>query len=229
MNQNDELTHIPHTHVWDGGDWAVVFAPARLPDADIRPPYPILCFLHGHGEARTAPNGEACHPLGVAAHRSPAYHAQRGSEVTRPFLVVCPQRQERGRWTAQDAADVHALLDDVIVRYAGDADRIFLTGFSFGGDATLKFRHYGRGDRFQKLWAVDPAVDSDTPPLPGDRPLYIHHRGNIERGSRLDAYISTWDQQTAVRGGQCVNSQRDHVGTCVFAYQQAPVYRWLLA
>jgi hypothetical protein len=64
--------------------------------------------------------------------------------------------------------------------------------------------------------------------LPGDRPLYIHHRDNLEKGSRLDAYVSTWNQQTAVGGGQCVNSQRDHVGTCVFAYEQAPVYRWLL-
>ena len=154
MSHNDELTHIPRTCAWGGGDWAIVFVPALLPGTDVRPPYPILCFLHGHGEARTAPNGAACHPLGVAAHRSPAYHAQRGSDVTKPFLVVCPQRQEPGRWTDQDADGVHGLLDYAIEHHSGDSDRIFLTGFSLGGDATLKIPHYKRGDRIRKLWAL---------------------------------------------------------------------------
>src|SRR5438270_12828849 len=87
---------------WSGGAECFVYPPAaRSTDQQC----PILCFLHGRGEALAAGN-----PDGVAAHGSPAWHAQTGSPLTASFLVVCPQLRDTGRWGEADAAGFHAVF-----------------------------------------------------------------------------------------------------------------------
>jgi dienelactone hydrolase len=88
-------------------------------------------------------------PDAIAAHGSPALHAQTGSALTDPFLVVCPQRLDIGRWEDTDAAKFHLVLDNIIAEHNGRADKVFLTGFSSGGDAVFWFASHPHGDRFQ--------------------------------------------------------------------------------
>jgi len=196
-----------------------VLVPASSDQRTRRPP-PVLCFLHGHGEARTGG-----HPLGPAAHRSLAYHALRGSTFTRHFLVVCPQREVPGRWTAGDAEGLHELLDRVIADHHGDEHRILLTGFSYGGDAVLKLPTYPRGDRFRKLWAVDPAVDHETPPLPPNGPVLIHYGEPF--ADRIGQLLENWSHRGSPGEVWVKDTQLEHVATCIAAYEDADAYQWL--
>ena len=70
--------------------------------------------------------------------------------MTAPFIVVCPQRRDIGRWEETDAAKFHSVLDKVIAEHNGRADKIFLTEFSLGGDAVFWFASYPGGERFQR-------------------------------------------------------------------------------
>jgi hypothetical protein len=74
------------TYRWSDGVECFVYAPAA-PFTPQGQQYQVLCFLHGRGEAVAAGN-----PDGVAAHGSPAWHAQTGSALTAPFLVACISR-----------------------------------------------------------------------------------------------------------------------------------------
>ena len=159
----------PIRYPWSEGADCFVYPPVATGEHPGQQ-HPVLCFLHGREEATTGK-----HPDGVAAHKSPAWHANNRSPLTARFLVVCPQRRDVGRWTDSDAGNFHLVLDEVIAEHNGDADQVFLTGFSLGGDAVFWFAHYDRGNRFQKLWAVDPAIQDQTPvPAPG-RPVLLHH------------------------------------------------------
>jgi predicted esterase len=216
----------PIRYPWSEGADCFVYAPAA-PGEHPGQQHPVLCFLHGRGEAAT---GE--HPDGVAAHKSPAWHANNRSPLTARFLVVCPQRRDVVRWTDSDAGNFHLFLDEVIAEHNGDADQVFLTGFSLGGDAVFWFAHYDRGNRFQKLWAVDPAIQDQTPvPAPG-RPVLLHHgvrmRDVVTRFQRR-AGLLDWSTAGVPAGGRFVcDLGLPHVETCQEAYGDQRAYDWLL-
>jgi predicted esterase len=190
--------------------------------------HPILCFLHGRGEAVAGEN-----PDGIAAHGSPAWHAQTGSALTDPFLVVCPQRREIGRWDDTDAAKLHLVLDQIVSEHKGDADKVFLTGFSLGGDAVFWFASYPRGDRFQRLWAVDPALRSDTPIPPPGRPVLLHHgfaMRHLVSEFKEPAGLVECPGRGALTGDRLIcDLGLEHVATCRAAYGEKASYDWLLS
>jgi hypothetical protein len=176
-------------------------------------PFPVLCFLHGAQEARQGNN-----PNGVFGHGSPASHARQGSPFVQPFLVVCPQLNAVGQWTLAHAPGVHVLLDAAIQQFGGDANRVYLTGFSFGGKGTLDFAQWPNGGRFRKLWAVDP--QPLPPQLPAGRPILIHYSAQ---------HAEAWRPHVQSIGICFANSGRNHVLTCPEAYRQEGWYAWLLA
>ena len=188
--------------------------------------YPVLCFLHGRGEALAANN-----PDGVAAHGSPASHAQVGSTLTAPFIVVCPQRRDIGRWDETDAAKLHTVVDKVIAEHNGRADKIFLTGFSLGGDAVFWFASYPRGDRFQRLWAVDPAIQAATPIPPPDRPVLVYHgsamQDTVKEFKKRAGLVECPDGSTLSGNRLICDLGLDHVATCRAGYGEKAAYEWL--
>jgi hypothetical protein len=183
--------------------------------------HPVLCFLHGVGEAVNGGNAE-----GVAAHQSPAWHAANNSRLTAPCLIVCPQRLEPGCWTGTDAENLHN----------GCPERVFLTGFSYGGDAVFWFPTYDRGERFCKLWAVDPALSapsSDSFPVPPPEcPVLVHYGEdicNVMKEFNQRAGLLTWPSEGMPVGGRfACDLGLPHVDTCRAAYQDQRAYNWLL-
>jgi predicted esterase len=214
------------SYPWSEGADCFVYAPVATGDHPGQP-HPVLCFLHGRGEAAT---GE--HPDGVAAHKSPAWHANTGSPLTARFLLVCPQRRDVGRWTATDARDFHLVLDKVIAERNGDAGKVFLTGFSYGGDAVFWFAAYDRGNRFQKLWAVDPAIQVQTPVPAPRRPVLLHHgvgMRDVVMSFQRRAGLLDWPTAALPAGGRFVcDLGLPHVETCREAYGDRRAYDWLL-
>jgi len=91
-------------------------------------PHPVIVYMHGSGERGDDPARATQVGLGPVVRRS------RG---TFPFIVVFPQAP-RGSYFGmpENNARVLAALDEVLARYHGDPDRVYLTGNSLGGYGT---------------------------------------------------------------------------------------------
>ena len=105
--------------------------------------FPTIIFLHGFGEkCRDNSYGttEELHEL-EGTNNIPPNHVLNGNPMKftvngqeEYFILISPQiRKGRGDWNADD---VVALLDEVSAQYRVDPDRVYLTGFSFGGQGT---------------------------------------------------------------------------------------------
>jgi predicted peptidase len=93
--------------------------------------YPVILFLHGAGETKTAKTGGK-EPVEVGI--GPAIKKQ---EKTFPAIVVIPRAEMFG-WQAESANAKRALamLDATMKEYKIDAKRQYLTGLSMGGYGT---------------------------------------------------------------------------------------------
>lgn len=193
-------------------------------------PLPVLCFLHGAGEAATDAAGKP-QPLGkLLANRSPAWHAENGSPFVSRFLVVCPQLERRRRWEPSDASHVDAIVDAAIGHHGGDPARLFLTGFSYGGEGA--FRIALASPRWGTVWAVDPAIQRVPEPPAKDTRVWIHHGRQQPGAENMAAFAITlaladWASDVHARRILTV-LDTDHPATCTAAYAEAHVYDWLL-
>ena len=85
--------------------------------------WPLIFFLHGAGERGNDVWKVAIHGPGKYAAAHPEF----------PFIIVSPQCPERQIWSKEVLL---ALLDDILVNYAVDTNRVYLTGLSMGGYGT---------------------------------------------------------------------------------------------
>ncbi len=84
--------------------------------------WPLLFFLHGAGE-----RGDSLDL--VKMHGPPKIVETKDL----PFLVVSPQCPVNQRWSPEILKE---LLDDILLTYRTDKNRIYLTGLSMGGFGT---------------------------------------------------------------------------------------------
>ncbi len=111
-----------------------------LPDgyrADAKKKWPLILFLHGSTE-----KGD---DVQIVKRRGlPAYLEQSRSF---PFLVISPQLPEdQERW---DPGEMKALLDAVLTDLRVDRDRLYLTGWSLGGNGV-----WSMAARYPELFAA---------------------------------------------------------------------------
>jgi predicted esterase len=197
-------------------------------------PHPILCFLHGKGEAATQDSeGTEQEPLHkLLRHRSPAWHAEQGSSFVRHFLVICPQLEIVRRWERSDSAWIDELVERAIREHEGDGARLALTGFSYGGEGTFQVAA-ASGLHWSSIWAVDPALQRVPPlPKPGVR-VWVHY-GDAQPGAHnMPSFaealsLEFWKGDFAARRIVTPFADRGHGETCSAAYAQRQVYDWLL-
>lgn len=126
------------------------------PDYDSSNEWPLIVFLHGGG-GNGNNNGNA---LREGLDRNPLVQAIRNYPETFPALVAfprCPEgriwspipadpvqsawRLERhGREPAPDAEEhITAVIDSIIAGYAVDSDRVVITGYSMGGEGSIRY------------------------------------------------------------------------------------------
>lgn len=84
--------------------------------------YPLLVFLHGAGE-----RGDN---LELVKKNGPF---NKIKELNLPFIIVAPQCA-LNKWWDTDVLDI--LLDELLVKYPVDPERVYLTGLSMGGFGT---------------------------------------------------------------------------------------------
>ncbi len=124
--------------------------------------WPVVLFLHGNGERGDDGWRQTLVGIGPSIRR----HPERV-----PAIVVLPQCR-RGMWWTHSPMERLALaaLEASVRDFAGDPDRVFLTGISMGGYGTwsLAARHPGR------FAALAPICGGVVPPtgvkVPEDHP-----------------------------------------------------------
>ncbi|TDK24374.1 phospholipase [Luteimonas aestuarii] len=86
---------------------------------------PVILFLHGAGER----GGDG---LRQTITGLPA--AIRQDRTRFPFLVVMPQAPSERRWAYATTEAAMAALEDAVVAFGGDRERIYVTGLSLGAE-----------------------------------------------------------------------------------------------
>ena len=205
---------------------ALIFVP------DGSGPHPVLCFLHGAGEAAADRTGQQLQPLTrVLTHHSPGWHAENGTSFVARFLVICPQLGQVRRWEPEDAEWVDPLVTHAINQHGSDATRLALTGFSLGGEGVFQLANASRY-RWPVIWAVDPALQRMPPTPADDVRVWVHHGNDQPGGTNMSRFAETLGLE-AFGGDRSARRllsvlQEDHVGTCVTAYATPQVYDWLV-
>jgi predicted peptidase len=176
---------------------------------------PILCFLHGYGEA--APRD---------IRRALTLHGPLRSTSTprarQEFIVVAPQLLIGGDLWNRYADVLRQIVSEVRSEYGGDARRLYLTGFSFGANGVFDLGA-AQPDLWTALWAVDP---TRAPAKKLKRPVWLSF-GEVSR-VRREAFVENLDLKPAGdRVGQ--DDGLDHVATATAAYADERIYDWLLA
>ena len=139
--ERSEGAFVERTLVVDGAIYPYqVFVP-RAGSGD-RPP--VILFLHGGGERGT--DGKRQTKVGLG----PVVRARAASF---PALVIFPQAPPSSLWQGPPARAALAALGAAIEEFAGDPDRVYLTGISMGGYGTFELALREPG-RFAALVAV---------------------------------------------------------------------------
>ena len=103
--------------------------------------WPVILFLHGAGERGADGVLQTEVGLGRALRRDAARF---------PAIVVMPQAPRDTRWTGAPGVAAIAALDAAVDEFSTDADRVYLTGLSLGGNGTW-YLAYAHPDRFAAL------------------------------------------------------------------------------
>lgn len=182
---------------------------------------PLILFLHGSGERGTDLKL-------VKLWGLPKLIDQRDDF---PFIVLSPQCPDDTRWTEIEA-HVMALLDQVVAQTGADRSRLYLTGFSMGGQGAWSLgAHYA--DQFAALVPVagrmPPDFQQSLDQLAA-MPTWVFH------GSE-DKAVPASESEIAVEALRDINPNvrltiyagQGHVEGCDLAYADETLSTWLLS
>jgi predicted peptidase len=182
---------------------------------ETRKRWPLILFLHGSTE-----KGDDLQIVKRAG--LPAYLEQVRSF---PFVVISPQLpQDQDRW---DPVEMKALLDAVLPDLRVDRDRMYLTGWSLGGNGVWRM-----ATRYPNLFAAIAPVagwgDADDAKTLKNLPVWAFH------GARDTNVLpsESFDMVKALRrqGGDArltLYPDLDH-DCWVTVYRSAKLYDWFL-
>ncbi len=132
-------------------------------DKDSSQKWPLILFLHGAGERGDDLNL-------VKIHGIPKIVEQRDDF---PFIAVSPQCPRTSWWTMENES-LNALLDDIVLKYDVDKDRIYLTGLSMGGFGTWTLATL-YPERFAAIAPVCGGGDPEKVCVLKDVPAWVFH------------------------------------------------------
>ncbi len=194
----------------------VVFVPASY---DPQVACPTILFLHGAGQ--TGRDGRAQVQGGLG-------EAIRSRTQAFPFITIFPQSHE-GSWLA-DSADGRraiAILEMVRKLYNVDEHRIYLTGYSMGGEGTWSLAA-ARPDLFAAIIPICPGSNPTAAPRLKDMPCWCF-QGDADA---TDTLTSARKMMLAIKdaGGRPIYQEYPGVGHNCWdiTYRNNDVFEWLL-
>lgn len=220
----------------------LLYLPAGFDEAPDRR-WPVLCFLHGRGEAASSSDGAPQPIETLFSHGSPPWHCSIDSPLTRDFIVLSPQLPVQRPWNQRDLGEISALLRTIYADFRGAAERTFLTGFSLGGRGTFDFAAWsadgsagaGTDIRWAALWPVDDAAAEPRTECPVAR-VWLHFGTWKPDVQQVTAANLGLRQVPLYRPGNADSDRQytdyagagcGHCPTCVAAYADPRVYAWL--
>ena len=194
----------------------VVFIPH---DYDGSKAYPTILFLHGLSQS--GDDGLAQAGRGLAT-------AIRKRERTFPFIVVFPQSRDR-TWLAESADGKRALaiVDEVRREYRVDDRRLYLTGYSMGGEGTFSIAA-AHPERFAAIIPICGGISSSLAPRLKDIPCWCFV-GDADAPSTV-TQIRLLVRAIMQAGGRPTYQEYPGVGHACWdqTYDNPDIYEWLL-
>jgi hypothetical protein len=187
----------------------LLFAPAGAG------PHPLLVFLHGYDEAAPQPMDTALRRHGPLRAGNPAWIQDR-------FAILAPQLPRAGDDWHCFAQSVAELVEQVGKKHSIDAQRMYLTGFSFGANGVFDLAQGAHG--WAALWAVDP---TRVPRHEIEVPVWVSF-GEVARWRKAE-FIEALRLVPALESDRVfTDTGDDHVGSARRAYSDLAPYEWLL-
>ncbi len=125
--------------------------------------WPIILFLHGNKK-----RGDNIHLLDDYGLN---WTAERKQDFK--FIVVTPQCPESSSWPFEREA-VLTLLDEIISTYRVDRERVYLVGFSMGGNGAWDLAAFAP-ERFAAVVPISGWFDTEKALLLKDIPIWAFH------------------------------------------------------
>lgn len=176
--------------------------------------WPLVVFLHGSGERGHAPT--------MLSISGPLALVRNGAQL--PAIIVAPQCLPNSSW---DPKTVIRFVDHVTSRYQVDLERVYLVGFSMGGNGTWATAA-DYPERFAAIVPICGGADPDWSKSLTAIPIWAFHgaNDNIVPLSQSERMID------AIRaaGGQprlTVISDAAH-GICDRVCKQEGLWEWLI-
>lgn len=193
---------------------------APTASASAHQPRPVLCFLHGYDEGP---------PTGIEDGLTRHGPLRSGNNVPAltEFIVIAPQMPARGDLWYRYADDVQQIVATVQKRCGGDAQRLYLTGFSYGGNGVFDVA-LRQPRRWAALWAVDP---TRIPTRDPGRPVWLSIGAVArQRQKEFAAALGLKRCAPADCSDRVVMDQgADHVNSAKLAYRDERIYTWMLS
>ena len=190
--------------------------------------YPMIVSLHG-----TRPT--AYTPEFVMQHGLPAVLAQDDQPEGFDFVVLAPQGLDGvDWWSTGQPEEVNEIVDDIVAELSIDPDRVYLTGFSTGGQGAwhLAARYPDRyaavvsvaGSGFRSSGGVSEAsCELSSVPiwsLHGENDLIAVH-------DIIRAEVSEWEALCDSEIRWTTLSGMGHYESFESAYRDPEIYAWL--
>jgi predicted peptidase len=200
-----------------------------LPDGfDDSRAYPMIVSLHGTGPTAYTPEF-------VMQHGLPAVLAQDDQPEGFDFVVLAPQGLDGvDWWSTGQPEEVNEIVDDIVAELSIDPDRVYLTGFSTGGQGAwhLAARYPDRyaavvsvaGSGFRSSGGVSEAsCELSSVPiwsLHGENDLIAVH-------DIIRAEVSEWEALCDSEIMWTTLSGMGHYESFESAYRDPEIYAWL--
>lgn len=180
--------------------------------------WPVLVFLHGAGE-------RGSDLAAVKKHGPPKLVEQQGL----PFIVISPQCPRDTRWSEPPVfGALQGMLSDVLRRYSGDPEHVYLTGLSMGGHGTW-FWASEEPYRFAAILPICGGADAAWGPNIQHLPIWVFH------GAK-DGAVPLSESETIVEairtaGGDPKFTVYPDAGhdSWTATYANPDIYTWMLA
>jgi predicted peptidase len=192
------------------------------PDRDPSRPYPLIVFLHGHGER----GSDGRRHLRVGLARAIRDGLRKGQRFN--FLALFPHGRT-GSWAAgsEDHELVLTVLDDAMDHYAVDRRRIYLTGLSSGGTGTWQLAA-AHPERWAAIVPVCGSPDAALAAAVKDIPCWCFH-GTAD-GVAPVANLRQMLARLRAEGGRPRCTEYAGLGHGIWdkVYRSTELYDWLL-
>ena len=180
-------------------------------------PFPLLCFLHAYGEA-------APRDIQRALTLHGPLRASSAARAREEFIIVAPQLLIGGDLWQRYADALRRIVSEVRSENGGDPRRMYLSGFSFGGNGVFDLGAL-QPDLWAALWAVDP---TRVPAGKLRAPIWLSS-GEVSRPRKRN-FVEALELQEDVAGNRVwQDGGLDHVGAATAAFADERIYDWLLS